>query len=128
MARRARSSSCCSGSFIRRRSSCWAPSSRVPSRGATAPTPDAMSVVPFHLDAEPTPRVGADIALDLGVVQHLDLDDAAAGITGRALLGADIDAGRDIAAGLDRYRGRARRAASDPELGEAKSPSQTTEH
>ena len=76
----------------------------MPLPNATAATPDATSVVPFHLDADPALRIGADVALDLGVSQHLDLDHAAAGIAGRALLGADIDAGRDVAAGLDRDR------------------------
>ena len=61
-------------------------------------------VVPLHLRADPARGIGADIAFDLDVIQHIDLDHAAAGVSGGALFGADIDAGRHIAAGLERHR------------------------
>ena len=64
----------------------------------------ARSVIPLHLRADAAPGIGADVSLDLGMLQHVDLDDAAAGIAGGALLGADIDAGRHISAGLERHR------------------------
>jgi hypothetical protein len=61
-------------------------------------------VVPLHLRADPAGGIGADIAFNLDVIQHVDLDHAAAGIAGGTLLGADIDAGGHIAAGLERHR------------------------
>src|SRR3954447_1870516 len=67
-----------------------------------APTP---SIVPFHLDADLAVGIGADVALDLGVPEDLPFDHAAARIGRGALARADIDAGRDVAAALDRSRG-----------------------
>src|SRR5437762_12844962 len=78
-------------------------------------------IVPFHLGADLTGGVRADIAGELGVLQHLDLDHAAAGIAGSALLGADIDTRRHIAAAFDGGRAaasrvcRPTRAATDRE-------------
>src|SRR5215467_6029607 len=69
-----------------------------------ATTSHGTSVIPFHLDADAAVGIGADVAFDLGVVEHLDLDYAAARVASRTLPRADIDAGRDILAGFDRHR------------------------
>ena len=61
-------------------------------------------IVPFHFGADLAGGIRANIAGQLGVLQHLDFDHAAAGIAGGTLLGPDIDARRDIAAAFDRGR------------------------
>src|SRR5262245_32897423 len=88
-----------------------------------------LLVVPFHLDSDAAPGIGTDIAFDLGVLQHLDLDHAATRIAGRALLGADIDAGRHITSGLerDRRRTRARIGRTEAQLIEAETSAQPAE-
>src|SRR5689334_24065625 len=63
------------------------------------------SIVPFHLHADLAIGIGADVALELGVLENFPLDHAAAGIGRGPLARADIDAGRHIAAALDRGRG-----------------------
>src|SRR5690349_6124012 len=63
------------------------------------------SIVPFHLHADLAVGIGADVALDLGVLEDLPFDHAAAGIGRGALARADIDTGSDVAAALDRGRG-----------------------
>src|SRR6185436_7893405 len=65
----------------------------------------ATSIVPFHLDADLAVGIGADIAFDLGVLEDLPFDHAAARIGRSALSRTDIDAGRDVTAALDRGRG-----------------------
>src|SRR3954452_15397478 len=67
-----------------------------------APTP---SIVPFHLHADAAVGIGADVALDLGVPEDLPFDHAAARLGREARAGADIDAGRHVAAALDRGGG-----------------------
>src|SRR6185436_18188875 len=56
----------------------------------------ARSIVPFHLHADLAGRIGADVAGHLGVLEHLDLDHAAARISRGALAGTDIDTGGDV--------------------------------
>src|SRR6188768_400726 len=89
----------------------------------------AASIVPFHLDADLAVGIGADIAFDLGMLEDLPLDHAAARIGRSALSRADIDPGRDVAAALDRGRGAlvaARAAATgvDRQLVEAEAAAQ----
>lgn len=58
------------------------------------------SVIPLHLDTDPVARIGADLGLDLDVLQDLDLDYATAGTAAGALASTDIDTRSDVTAGL----------------------------
>src|SRR2546430_2725886 len=66
------------------------------------------SIIPFPIDAGFAVGVGADVALDLQVGRELDLDRGGAALGVGALLGADEDVARDVAASAQaRPRGRA---------------------
>ena len=60
------------------------------------------SVVPFDIDADPTFRIGPNVAFHRDVRSHLDLDIDAAGLLIEPLLDPDIDTVRDISPAADR--------------------------
>src|SRR5215471_15501828 len=71
----------------------------------SASVPPKNSIVPFHLHADLAGRIGTDVTFDLGVLEDLPFDHAAAGIGRGALARPDIDAGSHVATALDRSRG-----------------------